>query len=187
MRSLRSIWLVVAVSLAASCALLTQAYRPPRAPESEAAKVKFPWGTPAERVVLTGVWLRAVTLALDDFLPAQEAERSPESEIDACLARRENYLAEAWVWSPGQGTDGGHETGPVADGGSIQGPDAGRERDSGSDGAFGQPGMPEAPPVIYVTVGLIPGHCELAGSPLLDVGAVYAIDTVDWRILATRH
>jgi hypothetical protein len=179
--------LLPGMALAVSCALWRPTYRPPRAPETEAAKVKFPWGTPRDRVVLSGVWLRAVTLALDDFLPAGEAEQKPENEIDACLARRENFLAEAWVWSPERASDGGGETGPELDGGSIRTPDAGFEADAGSGDAFGQPGMPQVPPIIYVTVGLMPGHCELDGSPLLDVGAVYAIDTVGWRILAIHH
>ena len=71
MRRFHPLLLVAASSLAASCALLTHAYRPPHASRAEAEKVKFPWGEPKERVTLTGVWLRAVTLAMDDFLPEE--------------------------------------------------------------------------------------------------------------------
>jgi hypothetical protein len=196
MRNFRLLWLIAAVLLVADCALLTRTYRPPRAPQAEAAKVKFPWGAPRQRIVLTGAWLRAVTMALDDFLPAEEAERRPESELDECLSRRENYLAYAWVWSPRGANDAGSEAGdgglPDVDGGSSFEAGSGLEGDAGCCGAgdeepFEQPGMPRAPALIYVTVGLIPGHCELDGSPLMDVAAVYAIDTVNWRILAVHH
>jgi hypothetical protein len=120
-------------------------------------------------------------MALDDFLPAEQAERSPESELDECLARRENYLTEAWVWSPKGASDGGDGGQPDPDGGFLS------EHDAGEDDPWTPPGMPKAPPLIYVTVGLIPGHCELQGSPILDMAAVYAIDTVQWRILAIHH
>jgi hypothetical protein len=170
----------ITLLLAASCALLARSYRPPHAPESEAAKIEFPWGWPKETVTLTGVWLRAVTMALDDFLPPEEAERPAEGELDQCLSRRENYDVKAWAWIPGA-SDGGVEGDGGSDGGPIPGTDA------GDDHEVSQPGMPRAPSVIYVSVFLLPGHCELDGSPLMDVAATYAVDTVKWRILAVHH
>jgi len=183
--------LVPALSLAASCALLTHAYRPPHAPESEAAKVKFPWGEPEERVRLTGVWLRAVTLALDDFLPEEESERARDlGPLAACTARRDSYDVQAFAWSPraagdaGEPPDGGGGGEPSFDGGS------GSALDSGSAGpghaAWAQPSMPRAPAIIYVSITLIPDACDFGDSPPVDAGATYAIDTVSWRILAIR-
>jgi len=122
MRTRRPMLVIASLLIASSCALLTRAYRPPLAPKSVAAKVKFPWGWPRERVTLTGVWLRAVTMAMDDFLPAEEAERARAEDAEAvCLARRDSYDAEAYVWAPeeakdaGDARDGGE---PEPDGGS---------------------------------------------------------------------
>lgn len=201
MRTVRPLLLVTTLTLGASCALLARTYRPPRAPESEAKKVKFPWGTPRERVILSGTWLRAATMALDDFVPPEEAERARgEGEEAECLAQRDNYVVWAWVWPPQD--DGGMDGGsPDSDGGSSSSsdadagiePDAGYSEagygysDAGYHDAFDQPGMPKSPPIVYVSVFLLPGRCDLGGSPLMDMGAVYAIDTVNWRILAIHH
>lgn len=193
MRSFRALGLFIFVSLVASCALLTRTYQPPHAPKSEAEKVKFPWGTPRQTVVLSSVWLRATTMALDDFLPAEAVENAKgEGEETECLARRENYFVEAWVWSPRQARDAADGGAPDMDGGSSAEADSGFDQDAGccdagEDDPWAPPGMPKAPPLIYVTVGLLPGRCELGGSPLLDMGAVYAIDAVNWRILAVHH
>ena len=191
MRNLRPILLVSALSLAAGCALLDRTYRPPHAPKAEAAKVKFPWGSPREVVILSGVWLRAVTMALDDYLPEEGAERARgEDEMAACMARRDSYYVEAFVWSPrgasdaGDAGDGG--AAKVESGGSNPEVDAGYQMDSGHGDAFAQPGMPKTPPIIYVSISLI-ADCGFGESPLLDAGALYAIDTVNWRILAIRR
>jgi hypothetical protein len=188
MRSFRPLLPLAALSLAAGCALLTHAYRAPRAPRSEAEKVEFPWGEPKERVTLTGVWLRAVTLAMDDFLPEERAERAKtEGALAACTARRDSYDVQAFVWSPpeaadaGDGADGGVSN---LDGGPGSEPGPG-PADSGTD-AWTQPGMPKAPPVIYVSISLIPDACDFGDSPPVDAGATYVIDTVSWRILAVR-
>lgn len=175
-------FLVTTLLLGASCALLTRSYRPPHAPASEAAKLKFPWGWPKERVTLNGVWLRAVTMAMDDFLPEEEAERAkgqgPEA---ACMSRRDSYDVEAWVWpGPGAGDAG---AGEPMDAGSGSVP----EMDAGHDYELTQPGMPKAPPVIFVTIFLLPDACDFGESPPVDVGATYAIDTVNWRVLAIQH
>jgi len=191
MRNRHPFGLLAVVLVVTSCALLTRPYRPPHAPKFEAEKVKFPWGTPSQRVILTGVWLRAVTMALDDFLPAEEAEKKPESELDECLARRESYYVDAWVWSPRGSSDAGDGGSPGMDGGMASegttGPEHdGTYEDAGEEDPFAQPGMPRDPPLIYVSILLRPGVCNLGESPLVDMGAVYAIDTINWRILAAR-
>jgi len=184
MRNLRQVLMLTTVLFAASCALFTRPYRPPHAAKSEAEKIKFHWGWPRKTAVLSGAWLRAVTMAMDDFLPAEAAEGHTEDEWEACLNRRENYHAEAWAWIPHEDGDGGI--------GGTQEPDGGMDLDAGmldagENEAWTQPGMPKTPAIIYVVVGLLPGHCELGGSPVLDMAATYAIDTVGWRILAVHH
>lgn len=183
----RSALLVAILSLALSCALLTRTYRPPHAPKEEADRVELQWGPPRQRVILSGAWLRAAAMALDDFLPADEAERARgEGEEALCLAQRDNYVVWAWERSPVMtgDTDGGH---PEVDGG--QGPDGDGDysSDSGYDSAFEQPGMQRAPQIIYVSIFLLPGRCDLDGSPLMDMSAIYAIDTVKWQIIAIHH
>jgi len=64
MRNFRHVLLLTAVLFAASCALFSRPYRPPHAPKAEADKIKFHWGWPRKTAVLSGVWLRAVTIAL---------------------------------------------------------------------------------------------------------------------------
>jgi hypothetical protein len=174
------------LSLALSCALLTRSYRPPHAPKEEADQVKLQWGPPRERVILSGAWLRAVAMALDDFLPADEAERARgEGEEALCLAQRDNYIVWAWERSPMVAGDAGG--GAEADGGQNPDDDGGYSPDAGYEDAFEQPGMRRAPEVIYVSIFLLPGRCELDGSPLMDMGATYAIDTVKWQIIAIHH
>lgn len=188
MRSFRALCVVMAISLAASCTFLTHAfrYRPPRAPQSEAVKVKFPWGEPRERMELTGAWLRAATMALDDFLPAQGAEHPPESELDECLSRRDSFGISVFAWSPKAATDAGTLDQAGTDGGSVDSQAAAAEDDAGEHSELTRPDMSKTPPVIYVSIYLV-GDCTLMGSPVLDAGAVYAIDTVNWRILAVHH
>lgn len=177
--------LVATASLAASCALFSNRYRLPHAPRAEVEKLKFPWSEPRERVTLTGVWLRAVTLALDDYLPEEESERAKNKDSwTACVSRRDSYDVEAFVWSPRSVSDAGnggeHDAGEAdPDGGLSSGSDAGSD-------AWVQPGMPKAPPIIYVQITLIPDACDFGESPPVDFGAVYVIDTVNWRILAAR-
>lgn len=178
---------VAILSLALSCALLTRSYRPPHAPKEEADQVKLQWGPPRERVILSGAWLRAAAMALDDFLPADEAERARgEGDEALCLAQRDNYVVWAWDRSlvVAGDADGG---GPEVDGGQSPDGDGGYALDSGYDSAFEQPGMRRAPQIIYVSIFLLPGRCELDGSPLMDMGATYAIDTVKWRIISIHH
>jgi len=180
MRNFRYALLLTTVLCAASCALFMGPHRPPHAPKSEVEKIKFHWGWPRKTAVLSGVWLRAVTMAMDDFLPAEAAEGHTEDEWEACLNRRENYHVEAWAWVPVDESDAGT--------GGTQEPDGGLRSDlDAGDEAWTQPGMPKAPEIIYVVVGLLPGRCELGGSPVLDMAATYAIDTMGWRILAVHH
>lgn len=194
MRSFFSWLFISALSLAAGCALLSRPYRPPHAPKQEGARVKFPWGSPRETVFLTGAWLRAVTMALDDFLPEEEAELAKgEDPEGVCLARRDSYSVDAFAWSPGESSDASEPDGGEAsdagqpDGGKV-GPEAGLPLlpDGGYDYTIVQPGMPRNPPIIYVSIALAV-DCNPGGSPLMDVGALYAIDTVNWRILAIHH
>jgi len=105
-----------------------------------------------------------------------------EDPEGVCLARRDSYSVEAFVWSPGGASDAGESDGGEADpaGGSRL------EADAGYDHSIAQPGMPKNPPIIYVSIGLAI-DCNPGGSPLMDVGALYAIDTVNWRILAIHH
>src|SRR4051794_2280206 len=171
------------LSLAAGCAFLTRSHRPPHAPQTDAG-VELHWGIPKDRVILSGAWLRATTMALDDFLPADEAERAHEEGAEAeCLAQRDNYVAWVWEWSPKEkeDADGGALE---ADGGVSQEDDAGYSTDSGYGDAFDQPGMRKTPAIIYVSVFLLPGRCQVDGAPLMDMGASYAIDTMNWQILA---
>jgi hypothetical protein len=41
--------------------------------------------------------------------------------------------------------------------------------------------------VVFVSLSLRPETCDRSPSPLLDVGARYAVDTGAWRILAAQH
>jgi hypothetical protein len=41
--------------------------------------------------------------------------------------------------------------------------------------------------VVFVSLSLRPETCDRSPSPLLDVGARYAVDTQAWRILAAHH
>src|SRR5437868_11069729 len=170
MGTLRPALLVAILSLALSCALLTRSYRPPHAPQAEADQVKLQWGPPKDRVVLSGAWLRAAAMALDDFLPADEAEREGgEGDEALCLDQRDNYVVWAWERSlvvAGDADGGGAEV----DGGQSSDDDGGYTSDSGHESAFEQPGMRRAPEIIYVSIFLLPGRCELGGSPLMDMG-----------------
>ncbi|MDY7225941.1 hypothetical protein [Hyalangium rubrum] len=41
--------------------------------------------------------------------------------------------------------------------------------------------------LVYVDFAARPGACEMGLGPVLDMGAVYAIDVKNWRILAVQH
>jgi hypothetical protein len=41
--------------------------------------------------------------------------------------------------------------------------------------------------MVFVSINLRPETCDRAPSPLLDVGARYAVDTQAWRILAAQR
>jgi hypothetical protein len=185
-RALRpSLLALASLLLTGSCALFTGSYRPPRAPKSEAERVKFPWGSPRETVRLTGVWLRAVTMALDDFIPEQASELADKDDpMAVCLSRRDSYDVNAFVWTPDVSDAGEADAGEWGldemDGGSAAVLDAGPDLNSY------QPGRPKNPPVIYVQITLAI-DCNPGGGPIMDWGALYAIDTVNWRILAINH
>lgn len=65
--------------------------------------------------------------------------------------------------------------------------DGGYSPGSGHESAFEQPRMRTAPDIIYVSIFLLPGRCELDGSPLMDMGATYAIDIAKWQVITIHH
>ncbi|WP_224361097.1 hypothetical protein [Hyalangium versicolor] len=125
-----------------SCALLKKPPRPVYAPEEEAAKVEFPLAASEDAVALDGVTLRAINLALEDFLPWDREPPRGTPPGDVCFYQRDSYDFMAW-----RGKEG----------------------------------------VVFVSIYLRPETCDHSPSPLLDVGARYAIDTQGWRILAGQR
>jgi hypothetical protein len=41
--------------------------------------------------------------------------------------------------------------------------------------------------LLYVSIYPRPGVCEMGGQPIMDMGAVYAIDIKGWKILSVQH
>ncbi|MFL5347880.1 MAG: hypothetical protein ACJ8AT_24075 [Hyalangium sp.] len=41
--------------------------------------------------------------------------------------------------------------------------------------------------LVFVQIWARPGVCEMGMGPVLDAGAYYAIDALQWRIVAVRH
>jgi hypothetical protein len=158
-------WLLVAATLVVGCSWL-RFVEPPLPIER---KISVPFGEPGrvDLVTLKGAWLRAAEIASTSYFAGLTAPPEP-SPLETCLLRRESYDVE--VWEQRAVADGG-EAVTDADAGT---PDAG----PASDGLV--------PPVLFVTISLHPGACDLGESPPSDTGGSYAIDTATWRIVGWR-
>jgi hypothetical protein len=161
---------VATMVVAGGCGLFRLSSRPPHASEAEAQRVRFPAFIPEERTVVDGRTLRAAALAMDEFLPEPAPPLPDDADpLSRCLARRDSY--DVLVWG------GGGANEPAADGGAAD-PDAGASASSSSS---------EGQDVIFVTIFLRGGACPEGDSPVVDAGETYAIDVVNWRILAVKH
>lgn len=125
------------------CALLRRYPRPVHTSPEEAAKVEFPrFDPPAQgRQVVAGPMLKAIQLAMDDFLPWDIQPHKGATAREVCLYQRESYDATA---APG----------------------------------------PEG--VMFVRFTVRDGICDVNGTPILDMGATYAVDVQRWRILSVQ-
>lgn len=75
-----------------TCALFQGYPRPTHASPEEASQFQFPVDVPAEgRQIIKGARLRAVQLAMDDFLPWDHRPPPDATPLEACLFRREAY------------------------------------------------------------------------------------------------
>ncbi|WP_426750204.1 hypothetical protein [Myxococcus sp. Y35] len=85
-----------------ACALFQKPPRPVHAPPEEAAAVEFPLAFPTEgRLVINGTTLRAIQLAMEDYLPWDRKLPSDATPLYECLNRRESYVVAAAPASPG--------------------------------------------------------------------------------------
>ncbi|MCK8499860.1 hypothetical protein [Myxococcus fulvus] len=78
------------------CALMgcasSSSLRPVHASKEEAAKVEFPLALPEEgRQIIGGSMLKAIQLAMDDYLPWDHKTPSSATPLQQCLSRREAY------------------------------------------------------------------------------------------------
>ncbi|GHG99331.1 hypothetical protein [Comamonas sp. JC664] len=84
-----------------ACALLQKPPRPVHAPPEEAAAVAIPLAFPTEgRQVINGTTLRAIQLAMEDFLPWDRKLPSDATPLYECLNRRESYVVATAPASP---------------------------------------------------------------------------------------
>ncbi|MBU8897334.1 hypothetical protein KRR26_17090 [Corallococcus sp. M34] len=85
--------LALACVLLPACALFRPYPKPAWAPASEAAQVQFPRFDPPEkgRRTLEGPMLRAIQLALDDFLPWDVQPHAGATAREQCLYRRDSF------------------------------------------------------------------------------------------------
>ncbi|MFL5348381.1 MAG: hypothetical protein ACJ8AT_26595 [Hyalangium sp.] len=136
-------WVLLCCLTLPGCVLLRHYPRPVHAPPEEAAKVEMPrFDPPAEgRQVITGPMLKAIQLAMDDFLPWDIQPHKDASPREVCLYQRESYDATA---APG----------------------------------------PEG--IMFVRFTVRDGVCDMNGPPILDMGATYAVDVMQWRILSVQ-
>ncbi|WP_224372813.1 hypothetical protein [Hyalangium versicolor] len=96
---MKHVLVLLLCSLLPGCALFRRPPRPVHAPPEEAAQVQFPLGLPEqERQIIRGNILRAVQLAMDDFLPWDTRPHEGASPLELCLYRREAYDA---ITAPG--------------------------------------------------------------------------------------
>jgi len=158
MRRLLALPLLLIVAGGCQALLGTFQRRPAR---EQLVPIPFPFPPAHRRVEVNGVWLRAINLAMDDFLPPGKEAKTP---ADACLFVRENY--DVVVVEP--------DDGPAA-----EGLDAG----TGESDAGDPPSPAPLKHLLYVIVLLRADACQQGDSPLMDAGATYAIDTEQWRIV----
>src|SRR3954464_13065528 len=85
MRRLLAVLLLLVVSGGCTALLRALEQRPPR---EQLVHIPFPLPAAHSKVEVSGVWLRAINLAMDDFLPPGKEAKTP---ADACLFQRENY------------------------------------------------------------------------------------------------
>jgi hypothetical protein len=75
-----------------ACALFQRPPRPIHAPPEEAARVQFPLDLPKDdRLIIPGAVLRAVQLAMEDFLPWYVQPHRGATPDEVCLYQRESY------------------------------------------------------------------------------------------------
>jgi hypothetical protein len=75
-----------------ACALFQRPPRPAHATPAEAAGVEFPLAFPLDgRQLIQGTALRAVQLAMDDYLPWDRKLPGGATPLQECLFRRESY------------------------------------------------------------------------------------------------
>ncbi|NMO23314.1 hypothetical protein HPC49_49910 [Pyxidicoccus fallax] len=75
-----------------ACALFQRPPRPVHAPAAETAGVEFPLALPLDgRQVVGGTMLKAIQLAMDDYLPWDRKLPSGATPLQECLSRRESY------------------------------------------------------------------------------------------------
>ncbi|NTX05872.1 hypothetical protein [Myxococcus sp. CA040A] len=80
------------VFLLPACALFQRPPRPVHASQAEAAKVEIPLAFPEEgRQIIPGATLRAIQLAMEDYLPWDYKLPGTATPLQQCLARREAY------------------------------------------------------------------------------------------------
>jgi len=75
-----------------ACALFQRPPRPVHATPAETAGVEFPLALPLEgRQLVGGLMLRAIQLAMDDYLPWDRKLPAGATPLQECLSRRESY------------------------------------------------------------------------------------------------
>lgn len=150
---------LLVLGLSGGCAALWRSLesRPPR---EQLMRIPFPLPEARSKLEVSGPSLRAINLAMDDFLPPGKKAPTP---ADACLFQRESY--DVVVVEPES------DAPEAADGGAS-------ESDAGEWSGPKQQGH-----LLYVIVLLRADACQMGDSPLMDAGATYAIDTEHWRIV----
>jgi hypothetical protein len=89
---LKSTLLFLSCTLLTACALFQRPPRPVHAPPEEAARVQFPLDLPKEeRLIIPGTVLKAVQLAMEDFLPWNIRPHRGATPEEVCLYQRESY------------------------------------------------------------------------------------------------
>lgn len=143
---MRNALIGILLSCCCSCSAWSSLFRRPprpvRAPPQEALQLLLPTDVPEEgRRIVNGKMVKAIQVAMEDFLPWDWVLPPDSSPKDQCLAKRDSYLVMA---------------------------------------------APKDKHVMFVSIALEPEACTKPGDPpILDMGKLYAIDTDDWRILAS--
>jgi hypothetical protein len=85
-------WTLLPCMLLTACALFQRPPRPIHAPPEEAARVVFPLEfSKDERLIIPGTVLKAVQLAMEDFLPWNVRPHRGATPDEVCLYQRESY------------------------------------------------------------------------------------------------